>query len=90
MVMTVELKYGNVVLRTFIVPDELATARKSKEMGIRLGKEINELRPKLKAHEELTLKTCNCFWKDKPKEEREVNTSHSSCCAVWDLDNREF
>ena len=69
----------------FDLPDSDVSAGNAIEMGRKLADTINELRPKIKTHEELTLKTCDCFWKDKSPKAREYNTCHSSECAVWNL-----
>lgn len=88
--LTIEIKDGNDVLRTYTVPDTNVSSDNAKELGQNLARAINKLRPQVRAYKKLILKTCTCFWKDKSPEEQEINSCHSSDCAIWDLPKIEI
>lgn len=87
----VSIMYRGTAVRTYWLLDTDVNEDQALEMGKRIAEGINEVRPKLKRHEELTLSICDCFWRDLPEEEKLIHNSHSSGCAIWDdLSNEEI
>lgn len=95
MKMSIEVLARGITVRTFELPDlnELVDGisdDKAIELGRNIVKEISAIVPKLIKHQQQALDTCNCFWRKKSPEEREVFHSHSSECAIWSLPNEEI